>query len=52
MDAPLSSDFGPFIAGEASEGESLAACGRSFIVEAVRKANGKAAKSALSLSSE
>ena len=52
MDAPLSSDFGPFIAGEASEGELPAACGRSFIVEAARKANGKAAKSALSLSSE
>ena len=52
MDAPLSSDFGPFIAGEASEGELPAACGRSFIIEAARKANGKAAKSALSLSSE
>jgi hypothetical protein len=52
MDAPLSSDFGPFIAGEANEGELPAACGRSLIVEATRKANGKAAKSALSLSSE
>jgi hypothetical protein len=49
MDAPLSSDFGPFVAGEANEGELLAAW---FIVEATRKANGKAAKSALSLSSE
>ncbi len=47
----MSSDFGAFIAGDASEGELLVACGLSFIVEAVRKANGKAARSALSLSS-
>ena len=52
MDAPLSSDFGSFIAGEASEGELSADCGRSFIIEAARKANGKAAKTALSFSSE
>jgi hypothetical protein len=52
MDAPLSSDFGPFIGGGGSEGESLAACGPAFLVEVARKANGKAAKSALSLSSE
>jgi hypothetical protein len=52
MDARLSSDFAPFIAGKASEGELAAACGRSFVVETTRKANGKDAKSALSLSSE
>jgi hypothetical protein len=51
-DAPPLSDFVPFIAGEASDGEPAAACARSFIIEAALKANGKAAKSALSLSSE
>jgi hypothetical protein len=52
MDAPPFSDFRPFIAGEASEGELSADCGRAFIIEAARKANGKAAKTALSLSRE
>jgi hypothetical protein len=52
MDAPLSSDFGPFIAGEVGEGELSAACGRSSIIEAARKANGKDAKSAPSFDSE
>jgi hypothetical protein len=52
MDAPPFSDFRPFIAGEASEGELSVDCGRAFIIEAARKANGKAAKTALSLRSE
>jgi hypothetical protein len=52
MDAPLSSDFGPLIAAEGTEGELSAACGRSSIIEAARKANGKDAKSALSFGSE
>src|SRR3984957_12550691 len=51
-DAPLFSDFGPFTAGEASEGESSAACGCWSIIAAARKANGKDAMSALSLGSE
>src|ERR1700689_5497612 len=51
-DAPLFSDFGPFVAGEASEGGLFAACGGWASTEAVRKANGNDAKSALSLSSE
>ena len=52
IDPPLSSDFGSVTAGEASEGELSAACGRSSIIEAARKANGKDAKSALSFGSE
>jgi hypothetical protein len=51
-DASPSSDFGPFIAGGGSEGELLAACERSSIMDPTRKANGKDAKSALSLSGE
>ena len=52
IDPPLSSDFGPVTAAEGTEGELSAACGRSSIIEAARKANGRDAKSALSLGSE
>jgi hypothetical protein len=51
-DAPLSSGFGTFIAGESSQGELSAACAASSIVETARKANGKDDKSALSFGSE
>jgi hypothetical protein len=52
IDPPLSSDFGPATAAEGAERELFAVCGRSSIIEAARKANGKDAKSALSFGSE
>jgi hypothetical protein len=50
-DAPLSSDFGPFIARGGSEGE-FSACGSSFNIAAARKANGNDVISAPSLGGE
>jgi hypothetical protein len=51
-DAPLSAGFDACIAGEAGEGDLSGAGARSPIIEAVRKANGKDAKSPLSFSNE